>query len=87
MLARREDGIAGFSELWKTLWDTYLEETNDQEVLEIVPPYLAWRLLVVAHPKWYPDTEPAVRHALLTLAEDALEAGRFDPASVTGEVF
>jgi len=69
----------GFGRLWSRFWKRYLEASDDSEILEIVPPFLAWRTLVLANPKWYPATHPKARDALLRLAEGALEKGRFDP--------
>ncbi len=71
---------------WQRLWDaflgTYLRETRDKEVLEVIPPFLAFRGLVVASPVWYPGHPPEVREALLRFTEKMLASERFDPASV-----
>jgi hypothetical protein len=50
-------------------------------VLEAVPPYLAWRALVIGCPRFYPDAAPAARAALLGFAARALELPSFDPAA------
>ena len=44
-------------------------------------PWLAWRALVIASPRFYPDLPAAAREALLGLAERALGAERFDPGT------
>jgi hypothetical protein len=49
-------------------------------MLEAAPPYLAWRILVLVNPLWYPKVREEARLTLLDLAERALENGRFDPA-------
>jgi hypothetical protein len=64
--------------LWRRFWETYLAGARDPEVLETAPPFLAWRALVVASPRFYPGLGAPARDLLLTLAERALDAGRLD---------
>ncbi|HTM23282.1 MAG TPA: phosphotransferase [Kofleriaceae bacterium] len=71
----------GLGPLWHELWAGYLGLTRDAALLETAPLYLAWRLLVLCSPRWYPGLTTAARDALLGLAERALDAGRFDPES------
>ncbi len=72
---------AGLGDLWRRFWREYLDETGDHELLEVAPPFLAWRALVLANPHWYPEMHPGVRDSLLRLVEQALDAARFDPDS------
>lgn len=71
---------------WQRLWDaflgTYLRKTRDRELLEVIPPWFAFRGLVVASPVWYPGHPPGVREALLRFTENMLAADRFDPKRV-----
>ncbi|MFT3774231.1 MAG: phosphotransferase [Minicystis sp.] len=69
----------GLAPVWEAFWTRYLEGSGDREVLEVIPPFFAWRALVVASPVWYPALTPEMRDALLGFAEGMLEAGRFDP--------
>jgi aminoglycoside phosphotransferase family enzyme len=69
--------------VWTAFWETYLGATGDREVLEVIPPFLAWRALVVASPVWYPGISPEARDALLAFAEEALDAGGIDPSRAT----
>lgn len=71
----------GFGVLWRRFWDHYLERTGDMEVLEVASPFLAWRGLVLANPRWYPMVAADAREALLGFVERALDAERFDPGS------
>lgn len=71
----------GLAPVWTAFWTAYLEGSGDREVLEVIPPFFAWRALVVASPVWYPSLTPACRDALLGFAEETLEAGGFDPAA------
>jgi hypothetical protein len=68
----------GLGEMWRRFWRCYLDRTGDHELLEVAPPYLAWRALVIANPVWYPAMHENVRDSLLRLAEEALDAGRLD---------
>jgi aminoglycoside phosphotransferase (APT) family kinase protein len=68
----------GLGALWRRVWDRYLERSGDREILEAAPPFLAWRALVVASPRFYPRLGAAARDALLALAERSLDAGRLD---------
>jgi hypothetical protein len=72
--------------LWRRFLDTYLEATRDGRLLDVAAPYLAWRLLVVCNPRFYPKLPAAARERLLAWALRALEAPRLDPGSAD-EVF
>jgi len=65
--------------LWHRLWNGYLARTGDAGLWEVAAPFLAWRSLVVASPRFYPGLAEPVRDALLRLAERALAHDRFDP--------
>ena len=67
---------AGFRPLWSEFWQTYLSETKDDDVLDVAPPFMAWRGLVVANPAWYPAVDAATRSALLGFVERTLAQGR-----------
>jgi hypothetical protein len=71
----------GLKPLWDGFWKGYLDGTGDEELLEVVAPFLAWRALVLASPVWYPGVSPEGRDAILSFAEAALEAPSFDPGS------
>ena len=72
----------GLAPVWEEFWTTYLGGSGDREVLSVIPPFLAWRALVVASPIWYPSIAPEARDALLSFAEKALDEGRLDPADL-----
>jgi aminoglycoside phosphotransferase (APT) family kinase protein len=76
---QRYGELAGpFRTLYELFWSTYLEESGDHEVLEVVQPWLAWRSLVLASPHWYPSIEPEVRRELLNFASAVMRDERFD---------
>jgi len=78
-LSRPETWEGGLGRLWRRFWEG-VRATHDEALLEVLAPWLAWRLLVLANPRWYANVTGAERDRLLTLAERALSAPRFDPA-------
>jgi len=77
---------AAFRPLWCEFWDRYLARSRDRELLSVVAPFLAWRLLVLACPIWYPNLPKPARERLLQFAESALDTDCFEPTSAD-EVF
>jgi Ser/Thr protein kinase RdoA (MazF antagonist) len=71
-----------FRFLFCTFIETYLRESHDQEVLEVLPVFLAFRALVIAHPLWYPELADPLRRALIHFARRMMFDSRFDPADV-----
>ena len=71
-----------FRFLFCTFLETYLRESRDQEVLEVLPPFLAFRALVIAHPLWYPELSDPLRRALILFARRMMFDSRFDPSDV-----
>lgn len=65
--------------LWRVFFKTYVDVTNDEGIFAIIPPFLAWRALVMANPKWYPAIRPSTRDALLGFVERMLDEPEFDP--------
>ena len=65
--------------LWYRFWGEYLDRSGDRELLRVVAPFLAWRGLVLASPRWYPGLGAASRDRLLSFIERALAASDFDP--------
>jgi aminoglycoside phosphotransferase (APT) family kinase protein len=71
-----------FSVLWYRFWSRYLELSEDDGVLRVAAPFLAWRALVLASPLWYPKLSADARTRLLAFAESALSTEAFAPESV-----
>lgn len=69
-----------FATLWERFFEGYLSASHDQGLLEALPPYLAWRALVVASPLWYPHIDDGVRLALFGFIDRVLDRERFDPS-------
>jgi hypothetical protein len=71
-----------FITLFKLFWDTYLEETNDYDMLSLVAPFYAWRNLVIASPIWYPDLEDHVRRKIFDFILNVLSQDKFNLDSI-----
>ena len=67
-----------FLTLFEMFWNTYLEETEDFEILSVVAPFYAWRGLVLASPIWYPDLEQSIRRKIFDFIHKVLEQDKFD---------
>jgi aminoglycoside phosphotransferase (APT) family kinase protein len=76
----------GLRRLWVGLWRGYVAASGDRDVLDVAAPWLAWRALVLANPRWYPNLSERGRDALLSWIERVLDAPRLDPDSAD-EVF
>lgn len=68
----------GLGLLWRKFWNTYLTGTHDNALLEVAPPFWAWRALVVANPRFYPGLPAEARDRLLSLVERMLAAPRLE---------
>lgn len=68
----------GFTSLFDLFFATYLEKTGDDELLEVIQPFFAFRGLVVASPVWYPHITLETRRKLFNFIRNVLEAEEFD---------
>ena len=79
-------GERGVAEPFRTLFGdfltTYIEASRDYEPARVLPPFLAFRALVLAHPRWYPDLPAQLRIDLVHLARSLARLTRFDLADV-----
>lgn len=71
-----------FLTLFNRFLDAYLRVSADHELLEVLPPFFAFRALVIAHPRWYPTLSDQTRLALLRFAQTMVESRAFDPADL-----
>lgn len=78
-LDRKAAWAGGLARLWHRFWQSYEAARIDPDLLEVAPPWFAWRALVVCNPRFYPGMTERARDALLGFAEDVLQAGRLDP--------
>ena len=68
-----------FRSLFDDFLEAYLSASGDRELLEVLPPFFAFRALVIAHPDWYPDLDETTRRALLSFAQAMAASGPFEP--------
>lgn len=73
-----EEWRGPFKELFKNFIETYIRETGDEEIFEVVQPFYAWRALVLASPIWYPTLSAEVRRRILKFALNMLKSSFFE---------
>ena len=71
----------GLGVLWRRWWTEVAARRPDPELRLVCPPFFAWRALVVANPRFYPNLAGGERDRLLGLAERFLEDAYVDPAA------
>ena len=67
-----------FKELFNLFMENYLSKTGDEEILEVIQPFYAWRSLVLANPVWYPTLAYEIRRKLLNFALNILDIEKFN---------
>ncbi len=75
--------IDGYKPLFDAFWSTYLAESGDFELLDVAPPFLAWRALQCASPLAPVAPSPATQRKLFAFAEEVLARRSFDPDEVS----
>lgn len=67
-----------FWQLHDRFWGRYLELQPDDELVEAIQPWFAWRALVLASPVWYPTISDDTRRKLLNFARRVMMVDRYD---------
>jgi Ser/Thr protein kinase RdoA (MazF antagonist) len=81
--AQGASGVARpFLHLFEAFTESYLAASRDRDLGQTLPPFLAFRALVIAHPRWYPSLSEATRRGLLGLARRLMEGGPVEPTRV-----
>ncbi|HEX4993719.1 MAG TPA: phosphotransferase [Methylomirabilota bacterium] len=70
-----------FVTLFQAFLEAYTDVSKDPELFEVMPPFLAFRALVIGHPRWYPALARRTREALFGFAR-SLMAG--EPLTAAG---
>ncbi|MDD1739907.1 MAG: phosphotransferase [Methanothrix sp.] len=65
-------------DLFELFFENYLEKTGDEELLEVIAPFFAFRAVVVASPTWYPLLSDDVRRAIFNFLERVLASKKFN---------
>jgi serine/threonine protein kinase len=68
-----------FAELFRIFLNAYLEKTRDDGFFEVCQPFFAFRVLVIANPRFYPDDTSDTKRKLIDFGLSVLETDRFDP--------
>lgn len=80
---QRADGLERpFRQLHDHFWKHYLTLRPDEEMGHVIQPWLAWRMLVLASPIWYPTISEETRRKLLSFANNVLAADQYDYLNV-----
>lgn len=71
-----------FADLLRTFLDAYLEKTRDAGFFEVCQPFFAFRVLVVANPRFYPEDATETKRKLINFGFSVLAAERFQPERI-----
>jgi hypothetical protein len=72
-----------FAELFDHFMAAYLEKRGDDGIFEVIQPFFAFRVLVIANPRFYPEDPDAIRRKLLDFGRSVLAVDRFEPPRIT----
>lgn len=81
-LMQRGNFSGDFSELFNLFFENYLNKTNDDEMLKVIAPFYAFRVLVIANPLFYPNVSNEVRRKLFNFAQNILDREEFDTKKI-----
>jgi aminoglycoside phosphotransferase (APT) family kinase protein len=76
------DVRGAYLEALKKFFDEYIAATGDEEITDVVAPFFAFRVAVVANPVFYPELSEEGRRLLFRFAMGVLSADRFTAAGV-----
>jgi hypothetical protein len=66
-----------FAQLFRLFIECYLEKTDDNGLFEVTQPFFAFRVLVLANPRFYPEDSHETKRRLLNLGHSVLEEDWF----------
>ena len=66
-----------YLEAFNLFYETYINKTDDRELLEVVAPFYAFRGAVVANPVFYPDVTPENRQKIFAFVNNVLDDTSF----------
>lgn len=67
-----------FAKLFRIFLKTYIEETKDDGFFQVAAPFFAFRILVLANPKFYPEDTIETNRKLINFGLSVLDADRFE---------
>jgi hypothetical protein len=71
-----------FADLFRIFLDAYLEKTGDDFFFNVSQPFFAFRVLVIANPKFYPDDTKETKRKLIDFGFSVLKEERFEPGRI-----
>jgi hypothetical protein len=74
--------VEPFGTLCRLFLESYASASHDRDLPEVLPPFLAFRAFVVAHPRWYPSLDDVTRATLLAFGRALMEGGTFEIAAL-----
>ncbi len=72
-----------FKILIEKFLDTYTRACGDEEVLEVIQPFYAWRAIVLASPVWYPNLSGDIRKKLIRFVSEELDLPKVGVAEIS----
>lgn len=70
------------ADLFNVFLGEYLKVSKDKDLFKVIPPFFAWRSLVLASPIWYPNLELKIRRQIFKFIHDVLGTEMFESAKV-----
>ncbi len=67
-----------FKELFFIFLNAYLEKTGDNALFDVISPFFAFRVLVIANPRFYPRESDETRRKLFNFGQSVLKDSSFD---------
>jgi hypothetical protein len=67
-----------FADLFRLFLKSYLEKMPDDGFFEVAQPFFAFRVLVLANPRFYPNDTSEIKRKLLNLGHAILESERLE---------
>ncbi|MEJ2024395.1 MAG: phosphotransferase [Deltaproteobacteria bacterium] len=71
------------AELFRRFLEAYLEKTNYRGFFEVAQPFFAFRVLVLANPRFYPEDTSETKRKLIDFGLSVLETERFDTERIS----
>ncbi len=76
---QRSNRLTGdLKDLFELFFENYLDKSGDEELLEVIAPFFAFRAMVVASPTWYPLLSEDTRRTLFNFLENVLGSKEFN---------
>jgi aminoglycoside phosphotransferase (APT) family kinase protein len=76
------DVRGAYLEALNLFYDAYLGLTGDEELLEVAAPFYAFRGVVVANPRFYPELPDGARRLMFRFINNVLDSERFSPERI-----